>query len=239
MHQRDRHHQAGDEAAARQVVAAQEDVTPPPSAPAAASTGSPPPASADAVARVLVMRPSPAAVSAAPARRQQRLGQRKDHQRGDAQHGDLAKGIIAAEVDDDGVDHIGAARPRLRLRPVKARPAERRNRASSAPRPARHRPGRPPPPARRRAACAGGPGFRRGVFGQEVQRQQHQDHGHHLDRDLRQRQIGGRQPGKAEPTPSARSTPVSTSASTRVAVQRARVAAVASISTAQPMPRRG
>lgn len=40
---------------------------------------------------------------------QERFGQGEDDQRGDAKDDDFPEGVIAAEVDDDGVDRVGAA----------------------------------------------------------------------------------------------------------------------------------
>ena len=131
--------------------------------------------------------------------------QRVHGQRHDAQHRDLAEGIEAAEIHQDHVDHVGAAAVRQR-----ALDEVRGDRVALRPR--QHRVGQ------RRHAAAGGHGHQQvaqaaaarleaapgalvillDAARQPAQAQQQQDQCHHLDRQLRQRQVRRREPDEGQ-----------------------------------------
>jgi hypothetical protein len=211
----DGHHQPGDEAAAGLVVAAHEEVEGeqrwPPAAAAApappAPSGSPAPCPAPSRVDQVGRRSGGTASCCGGSSITSRGGRKRRSSAytvsaDDAQHGDLAQRVEAAEVDQHHVDDVGAAALGQR--------ASRGRRARSTAAPARQqrvRQRRQPPPmppprsagrARRRhqaraaARCAGRPARR--AWAASAGRAGTAPGGHHLHRQLRQRQVGRREP---------------------------------------------
>ena len=186
--QRHADHQAGDEAAARHVVAAQQDVDADGQRQRQQRPGDHDQHQRMPVARLAPMRQVPQPFTGRP--RQRAVQQREDRQCRDAQHGDLAEGVVAAEIDQDHVDHVGAAAARLGLRDLpggdglgeiaRQHGIERDADGESAC--GRHHEIAPVPQAGR---------LGRGLLRQVVERQQHQDGGDDLDRELGQGEVGG------------------------------------------------
>ena len=120
---------------------------------------------------------------------QRAVEQREDRQRRDAQDDDLAERVVAAEVDQDHVDDVGPAAAGLGLLEVVGGDGLREVAGEHGIE--GHRDGdaacggdaqiAPVPQARRLARC---------LLRQVVERQQHQDRGHDLDRQLRQGEVG-------------------------------------------------
>ena len=184
--------QPGDKAAARQVVAAQVDVDADHHCHRQQNAGAHGQHHGMAVPRVWC-RDQRCDACGDGGTVQQRFRQGKNHEGSDAKDDDLAIGIIAAEIHDDGVDCIGAARAQFRLCEVKGgdrvpsggaghqlvdkcAEAEASDGSDCAV-----------------AQAARGGAFGGGGLGQEMQGEEHEEDGHHLYRNLGQGEVRGRE----------------------------------------------
>ena len=122
---------------------------------------------------------------------QRAVQQREDRQRRDAQHDDLAEGVVAAEVDQDHVDDVGAAAARLGMRDVPGGDGLGEIAGQHGVERGADRPVPPAAATARSRQCRRRDGSGGGLLRQVVERQQHQDGGDHLDRELGQGEVGG------------------------------------------------